>query len=505
MDNGTGNKLNYCVGCKFSTLHKPGTLRCHFATKGFALGKGWARPCHSSYHAGCFRVGPPFRSRLSDDKGLYLTPAMTAFMSLFICECCTVRKTLGRELTHQHSDRGLLALERMRILDMAHHWAPSTMGVYQSKLRVLQRFAADFKVPILSIPKLSAPPTTDAIPIMWAQQYYSLQKRARERFREFDSSDDGLVCYGTTRQLRSAVSVHETWVTMLSNPGQVLLDKGDDRPKLVAGCRATDEMPYTLMSRGMEKRLGRKSRQVAALLDRHIRWIDKYCEDLYIAAMSDGHHDNLVEICMVGCFNLFAWLGWFRGGEVLGINWDDCHITDPTDSASQDLPTGVGAILLQLLEETKTERTFRADVPIAYTTYSGLSPGKWLIRLRVALGKDPNPDTWVGDATPLFCDAAGTRWTSAFYRKTYLIPYLDRQSKEGDTYLQGFSNLADAFWSLHCYRIGGRSHVSVHRPLCARKANIEETNEHGRWKVKRNNETMAEQYRHWTLRHCPLH
>ncbi len=500
MGNGIGNKPNCCVGCHEPLTGGSDEISCHFSTRGFPLRNGWAKPCHSGYHAKCFKLGPPFRSRLSDGKGLSLTRNMAEIIPIFVCECCTVRRVLQREITMYGKDQSLLALERMRILDMTHHWAPGTMSNYQSKLRVLTRFSKFFECPILDVPILPEPPVTPAIPIMWAQQYYSLQQRSRKRFNEYADDDDGRVEYSTVRHLRSAVSVQESWIAMLTNPGQIVLDKGDTRPKIVAGCRATDEMPYTLMASGMEKRLGRKSRQVAALLDRHIRWIDDYCERLFKAGCEGTQDLDLVEICRVGLFNTIGWLGWLRGGEILGLNWEDCDVTFPHDHASQDLPPRVGAILLRLLEETKTEHTFRADVPVAYTSHSGISPGKWLIRLRRSLRRNCDPKTWTSDTSPLFCDARGTRWTSSFFRQKYLIPFLQQQSLEGDTYLQAFSDLSDAFWSLHCYRIGGRSHVSVSRPLCVRKATIEEVNEHGRWKVRRNNESMAERYRRWTLR-----
>jgi hypothetical protein len=73
-----------------------------------------------------------------------------------------------------------------------------------------------------------------------------------------------------------------------------------------------------------------------------------------------------------------------------------------------------------------------------------------------------------------------------------------------DPYLREYDGspgktMAEAFYSMHCYRRGGRSHVSQRRPLCTRKASPEEVNEHGRWRRNRQNESMAEQYRQWAL------
>ena len=161
----------------------------------------------------------------------------------------------------------------------------------------------------------------------------------------------------------------------------------------------------------------------------------------------------------------------------------------------------VGTVLLTLLDQTKSSQTQRADLLIAFKTYSGLGLGKWLLRLRGEQSSgELDPSTWTNDTRPLFCNADGSTWTSTDFRQTYLLPFLHQQRMEGDKYLQQFDRLDDAFWSLHSYRSGARSHVSIKRELCWRKASNDEINEHGRWRVKKNNESMAERYRQWSFR-----
>jgi hypothetical protein len=476
-------------------------LVCHFATKSFELQAGkWAVPCQTRYHAQCFRLSAPFTTRLSKNGGLGFTKGLASVIPLFVCECCTVRKVLQRELQRTTTDAGLLAMERMRTIDMVHNWAPSTLGNYKGRLRQIRAFGQQYKCPVLPVPQLTAPPISDAIPLMWSQQHYSLQARQRERFEELPDDDNGRVGFGSIRHLRSAAALHHSWITMIENPGRVILDQ-QSKPIAVTACRVTDDISYKLMNTGMSRRLGDKPRQAAPLLDRHIRWMDNHFDSVYRKAIKRGNIDGARESATAAMCNLTAWLGWLRGGENFGINWDDLEVIFPQDSSSRDLPTGVGAILFRLLEQTKTDRTKAADVPIAFHTISGLCPGKWLFRLRKCT--DPatmDPDMWQHDTSPLFRHADGRRWTSTYYRQTYLIPLLHQQRTEGDKYLGQFKNLADAFWSLHCYRSGGRSHVSVKRPLCWRKADNSEVNEHGRWRKKKENESMAERYRQWTLR-----
>jgi len=105
-----------------------------------------ARPCGVSYHSPCIRVGPPFHTRHSHQRGL-IFPSVSLWPN-FVCEGCTVLAILDREL-HGKADFVLLILERMRMIDVAHKWAPKTHIRYQGKLRFLQRFQSRF--PGLSI------------------------------------------------------------------------------------------------------------------------------------------------------------------------------------------------------------------------------------------------------------------------------------------------------------------------------------------------------------------
>ena len=73
------------------------------------------------YHAKCIKLGAPFKTRHfgKGAKGLQYPPCATNLT--LICELCTVRTHLGRELDpYLDSDNTLLGLERMRMIDAAH-------------------------------------------------------------------------------------------------------------------------------------------------------------------------------------------------------------------------------------------------------------------------------------------------------------------------------------------------------------------------------------------------
>jgi hypothetical protein len=91
------------------------------------------------YHVGCIRMGLPFWTRLSNEKGLF-SPKDLANQQQFICEACTVRSVDRDELGPTPRDTNLLMLERARMVDTANKWATGTLKSYQSKYNVVTAF-----------------------------------------------------------------------------------------------------------------------------------------------------------------------------------------------------------------------------------------------------------------------------------------------------------------------------------------------------------------------------
>ena len=493
--------------CRLPLTNGQVALQCHFSRRSFPLKLQGAAslPCHTIYHEYCFKVTAPFCSRLTkDNKGLGLPRGFAAVLPVFICECCTVRAVLGRELWHHPRDDALLLLERMRQIDMAHNWAPSTVIQYKGKLAAIRRFEQAFRFQVLRTPLLTTPPVSDSIPLMWAQQHYSLQRRTWSRSTMEVAPDMDRLSFSTVRSMRSAAAMYNTLLTMVENPGQVVRDPGSSRPTLVPGCVPTDGIDYAMMTQGMSRRLGTGSTPSVALMARHIFWIDKYLNTAYASSRDPPMQRELAQ---AGLCNLFSWLAWLRGSECFGLRWKDLSVILPGDEGTTDLVGEMGAILLRLLEQTKSNRSATADVPIAFSTSSGLQPGQWLLKVRAHSSHteaNDHPDLWETDSRFLFSHHTGLPWDSSFYRSTYLIPLLQAQRLEGDPYLREYDgspgkSMAEAFYSMHSSRRGGRSHVSKRRVGCIRKATIDEINEHGRWRRKRSSESMAEQYRQWEL------
>jgi hypothetical protein len=129
-----------CVGCCKPLNQQELQFRCHFCDTGFVADNGIPlQACRTRYHPGCIRIGLPFQTRLPKDRGLFCPPDL-ASLRHFVCEACTVRAVLGRELSNLASDVALLMLDRARLVDFTNHWSENTVKTYQSKYRILQEF-----------------------------------------------------------------------------------------------------------------------------------------------------------------------------------------------------------------------------------------------------------------------------------------------------------------------------------------------------------------------------
>lgn len=392
----------------------------------------------------------------------------------------------------------------MRILDMAHSWAPGSFKSYQPYLRAVGEFQAEWGVTILDEPRLAHPPCDRVIPLMWCQEAYGLRPGRQRRGHE-DDEQTTQVAFATVRQLRSAVAHHEAWTTAVTSPGSSHYDQS--RRLIHQPCRITDSASASMFAKGLAARTGSESKPSKSLLDRHVRGLNDRLEDLYQDYYNNYRSDEEVyQVCLAGFLNLILWLAWLRSSEAFGLRWEDIELTLPEDSGVLDIPEGSGAIQLRLRPETKSNRNVRADVIIAFQSRSDLYPGHWFLRLR---------EHRVGPRARLshiFCHIDGTPWDSNYFRTAYLYPSLHAQRAAGDVHLTSLysphgPSIEDAFWGLASYRNGARSHVSRERtirfPLAylrLRPATDSEVYEHGRWRMKRNNENIDKVYQQWTYR-----
>ena len=367
---GTSNKQHLCAGCRLGISLSKGTLICTFSFSGFPFRSGHrAVPCRTIYHPQCIRIGDPFRTRRRHQAGLSF-PSIKIWPN-FICEACTVRAVLDRELTGEH-DKVLLCLERVRLLDLAHSWSPGTHRTYQHKLQLAARFDETFGTTILRPSPLPHPPRGPEIPAMWLQESQSLQPSSRRR----DLDGTLYLSFSTIRHIRSAVSYFYT-VDMMATTPQLIMDPS--KHVLAQPCRPTDQLNFSLFTAGFKARIGDSSAPSVALLDRHVRFLDTDLERRYRQAASPRERHL---IAMGGFTNVNLWLTWFRSSEHFSLTSRDVTIVHPSDGPTEDLPIGCGVIKYRLLPETKSTRSHRPDVVVCFTSLSGYRLGRWLLRVR---------------------------------------------------------------------------------------------------------------------------
>jgi hypothetical protein len=334
---------------------------------------------------------------------------------------------------------------------------------------------------------------------MWMQLQLSLQTSA---YRTQPDGTPQAVCIDTCRQLRSAVAQWSTWALLLSNPESLVHDRNSILN--VGQCRITDSHELTMFFKGFSARLGSKTRASVALLRRHVVWLDTDLNRRYHLSTVPVERQ---ELARAGFANLLFYLGGLRSAEALETLWSDFTLTEIVDGGIHNLPQGVGCLEIRLLPETKTNRLSTADVIIAHTTDSGLSVGRWFTRLRRACGLS----VAAARLSParLFTQRNGCRWTSRYFRETYLYPALDAQRLDGDAYLRAYDGsqgqtIGKHFYSMHSYRRCFRSECT-RGPTCAdcptrKKANEPQIYEHGRWRRRRSGEAVDVLYRDWAIR-----
>ena len=210
------------------------------------------KACHYGYHPRCLRAGPPFTTRLKGRSGLSF-PNVEIWPN-FVCELCTVRAQVSRELG-QPGDKWLLQLERMRLLDVAHSTAPGTLMGYQSQLRKVRKFERSHQgLRVLPSTTLSHPPVGPAITLAWVELDTSVQVLPAR-----GSWGSRTPVFNSIRQIWSAVSNYASWDIVQTRPEGNYFDKHRHH---LGMCKVTNSGGYALFSKGLANRIGNNIKAV---------------------------------------------------------------------------------------------------------------------------------------------------------------------------------------------------------------------------------------------------
>jgi hypothetical protein len=265
LHSGFGTKLNICVGCEGYITPGDHSHFCLFREFGYELVGTSLSPCGNQYHPECIKVGKTFKTRLTRATlGLQYPPAMTRFP--FICEACTVRAVLGRELTWTSGYMQLLMLERMHLIDMAHAWDLSTLQGKARYLGRLSNFRQKYGIKLFPKAPITQPPRLDIIPLMCGILEYTLQTS-----RKMGAG----IKYNTSRSLQSAASAYHIWEKMLQFPGHMYLGR-DNNVIGASQLSPTDSVITTLGNKCMRSRLGTESRPPLFLRYSHVAFNQEF-------------------------------------------------------------------------------------------------------------------------------------------------------------------------------------------------------------------------------------
>jgi hypothetical protein len=393
-----------------------------------------------------------------------------------------------RELGDTEDDTELLLLERMRVIDTLSWWQKSTMDKYRTYLQFLARFEQRYRVEILRATPIRKPPNSPGIPLMWAQLLYSLRTHNGQRIK-----------FNTVRMLRSAASLYYTWDLRMAYPGRVRREKKQD--DLREYVLPPEESMTTFATKGMARRLGTQTKPSWALSHVHIAYMNAKFHEAWRTAKSVAYRH---EIACAATANLLGYLGWLRGTELFDAKAHELSMILPGNAAKHELPPHVGAVILNLLPETKSNPCQVADIVVALETLSGLDLGNWAVRLQQF---QPTQNGY------LFSTPKEPKWTSRYFHVTYAWPLLEQmRTVDKEPSLQLFGDvegtrICDKVYSIHSWRRAGRSRVSRSarhnepRPKGTRKATDTEIYEHGRWTRRRDStgEDMPATYNQWGL------
>jgi hypothetical protein len=166
---------------------------------------------------------------------------------------------LGWELTWTSSDIQLLMLEHMRLIDIVHAWASSTLQGTARHLGRLRNFGQKYGIDLFMAAPITQPLQSAVIPLLLGVLEYSPDI----------PEDGGGVNYNTARSLQSAASSYHLWEKML----QFLSHMYRDRYNNVSGAShlsPMDSFITTLGNKGMIRCLGTEIRPPVALRYSHV-------------------------------------------------------------------------------------------------------------------------------------------------------------------------------------------------------------------------------------------
>jgi hypothetical protein len=360
-------------------------------------------------------------------------------------------------------------------------------GVWNTPIQVPRTFP---------VAKLFAPFAADPSLIRWAYAQAGIVEPPN--LQVFDDTDpwwrSNMIkrhCVWSVRSLRSALGSLHTWTLSLGPAGSA--HRSQHQVFGPEGVLPSDDLLTSMTLSGMSRRLGTESRPPTAIRFEHVVW--NLAHRTRLIQNPDTPTDLCYDLCLANLAELLFWLGWLRANEYFSLCWCDVEHILPAQAAGRGLPRDTGALLLQLLESTKSHQFTQVDQILAARTASGFRLG---LSFTAVVARRP---VTARATDPLFQSTTGRTWDSHFFWHTHLYHLLEQQRLEGDAYLRPYDSstatrtIVLLFYSMGTYRRGGTSFIKRHHTGCVRKATPDEVTNHGQWRSRnRGSEPMPTHY-----------
>ena len=155
------------------------------------------------------------------------------------------------------------------------------------------------------------------IPLQWAHQDYTLHVPKAGRVRDVNR-----VAANTARGLRSAVSQYYDLDLQVVHPGKAV--STNRRTLMVNHVTPPGELSYTLMTAGMNKRLGTASTPPTSLSSSMVQFMEDYYSNLWDGTLCPI---LLHEIATAALVNILALTVWARSREMFNLRREDLAST----------------------------------------------------------------------------------------------------------------------------------------------------------------------------------
>jgi hypothetical protein len=206
--------------------------------------------------------------------------------------------------------------QRMRLINMAHAWASSTL---QGKARYLGQtcnFGQKYGIELFPKSPITQLPRSAVIPLLWGVLEYTLQTSRK--------TGEGIK-YNTARSLHSAASVYHLWEKMLQFPVHMYRDR-DNNVIGPSHLSPTYSVIATLGNKGTMRRLGTEIRPPVALRYIHVAFNQKFRGRQY-----DGCGIDWLSKYEYAAANFAETCAWAVGSEPLRLfhwmmkTWKSSH------------------------------------------------------------------------------------------------------------------------------------------------------------------------------------